>query len=41
MLLERSIESVFHPILEEIPEHRYRILADSIPSSIDVKDHFR
>ena len=40
MLSSSSIESVFHPILEEIQYHRDRILADSIPSGLDVKEHY-
>ena len=41
MLLASAIESEFHPILEEIQEHRDRILADSIPSGIDSKENYR
>ena len=41
MLSASSIESVFHPILEEIQDHRDRSLADSIPSRLDVKDHYQ
>ena len=39
MLLESSIESVLHPILEEIKEHRDMNLSDPITSGLDVKDH--
>ena len=41
MLSESSIESVFHPILEEIKDHRDRILSESIPSGLDAKDHYQ
>ena len=40
MLLESSIESVFHPIMEEIQEHRYRSLSDSITNGLDAKEHY-
>ena len=39
MLSGISIESVFHPILGEIQEHRYRSLADSIPCGLDANEH--
>ena len=40
MLLASSIEGVFRPILEEIQDHSDRSLSDSIPSRLDVKDHY-
>ena len=41
MLSTSSIESVFHPILEEIQYHRDRSLADSIHRGIVAKGHYR
>ena len=41
MLSASSIESVFHPILEEIQDHRNMSLAYSITIRIDVKEHYR
>ena len=41
MLSESSIQSVFHPIMEEIQEHRDRILADSITIRLGTKEHYR
>ena len=40
MLSEISLESIFHPILEEIQDNRDRILEDFIPSGIDAKDNY-
>ena len=41
MISEISIESVFHPTLEEIQDHRERSLVDSIISGPEVKEHYR
>ena len=41
ILSASTIEIVFHPILEKIQDHRYRSLADSIPSGLDAKEHYR
>ena len=41
ILLVSSIESVFHPILEEILEHRGRSIAYSILAGLDAKDHYQ
>ena len=40
MLLESSIESVFYPIMEEIQEHRDRILTDYIAIGIETKENY-
>ena len=41
ILSASSIESVFHPILEEIQDNRDRILADAIPSELVFKEHYQ
>ena len=41
MLSASWIESVFHPILEKIQEHRYKILAESIPSGLEAKENYQ
>ena len=41
MLYSRSIESVFHPILEEIQDYRDRSLAYSINIGVDAREHYQ
>ena len=41
ILLARSIESIFHPIMEEIQEYRDRSLEDSIPRRLEANNHYQ
>ena len=41
MLSSSAIESVFHPILEEIQDYRDRSLAYSINIGVDAREHYQ
>ena len=41
MLLASTIESVFHPIQDEIQDHRDRSLENSIPRGLDARENYQ